>query len=275
METNNTYRALYHMAHQQLESSFEAAQLFAHVTQKRPEDLPFVGADAAPQAYWEQLEGLCAQRRGGTPLQYLLGEWEFYGLAFAVGRGVLIPRADTEALVEAALDKLADREAPEVLDLCAGSGCVAIAVADSRPGAVVSAVELSPDAYDYLTRNNDRHGNIVTPVLGDVMEYIHPRLLDVITSNPPYIPAGAIAGLQPELWFEPRMALSGGDDGLDFYRVIARRYYRQLKPGGWLCLEVGIDQSGPVAEILAQNQYREIDTRRDMAGIERVVLGRR
>jgi release factor glutamine methyltransferase len=271
--SGNSYQQLYQMAVSMVGSRFEAGQLFAHVTTKRVQHLPFIGEKPATEAEEKLLHRMCEQRRSGLPLQYLLGEWEFYGLPLKVGRGVLIPRADTECLVDAALDLMKGKEAPQVLDLCTGTGCVAIAIAHERPDAAVTALEISAFAYEYLLKNIALNEVAVTPVKQDLNEYKHPRRVDILTCNPPYIPAATIAALQTELWFEPRRALAGGKDGLDFYHVISRLYHAQLQIGGWLCFEVGIGQSEQVSEILADNGYRNIAVSNDVAGVPRVVCG--
>jgi release factor glutamine methyltransferase len=266
-----TYTTLYHEVIQLVLSKFEAGQLFFHATNRRPQNLVLFGGKEVPEKEAELLLRLCKRRRAGEPLQYLLGEWEFYSLPFKVGRGVLIPRADTETLVDAALDKIKSTPNPEVLDLCSGTGCIAIALAHERPDARVTALEVSDAAYAYLLENISLNHSPVTPKLDDLMYYRHPRALDLVTANPPYIPADAIATLQREVLHEPRGALDGGKDGLDFYRAIARLYKPQLKPGGWICLEVGIGQAGQVSRLLAEQGFNDIGTRNDYGGIARVV----
>jgi release factor glutamine methyltransferase len=270
-----TYRELYKQTEDILASSFEAGQLFTHATNKRVMHLPFLGEKDAPEKDAELLFKLCERRKQGEPLQYLLGEWEFYSLPFKVGKGVLIPRADTETLVDAALDKIRETPAPEVLDLCSGTGCVAIALSHERPDARVTALELSDQAYVYLRRNITINNSTVEGLRGDLREYTHPRPLDLLVSNPPYIPRETIATLQKEVLHEPRRALDGGVDGLDFYRAIVRLYRPQLKPGGWICLEVGIGQSEQVARILAEHGFTEIKARLDLGGVERVVSAKK
>ena len=269
--SGSTLRDLYTGACSLLESRFEATQIFEHITNMRVHELVQKGhLTAAPDTANALLE-LCAQRRAGVPLQYLLGEWEFYGLPFKVGRGVLIPRADTETLVDAACEILKDTPAPAILDLCAGSGCIAIALGHIFPAAQVTAVEKSPHAMQYLRENIRLNHSQVQAVQADLNDYDPPNPLDLIVSNPPYIPSGDITGLMPELHYEPHGALDGGADGLDFYKIIASRCHAQLKPGGWLCFELGIGQAMPVRQILKQNGYHRIRTRDDLSGITRVI----
>ena len=223
---------------------------------------------------------LLAQRCTGQPLQYILGRWEFYGLEFLVGEGVLIPRADTEALVDAGLRLCRGFSEPRILDLCSGSGCIAVALAKHRSDAQVTAVELSDVAFEYLTQNVARNGaSNVRPIRADVLEgpdgVTAGERFHLIVSNPPYIPSGELAGLQREVRREPAMALDGDEDGLLFYREIARRYRDSLVPGGWLAFEVGDDQSGDVQKILMKQGFTEIFAAKDLEGFERVVMGRR
>jgi release factor glutamine methyltransferase len=270
-----TYEELYQQIEELLDSKFEAGQLFTHVTSKHMMHLPFLSKKSVPEKDVSLLQKLCERRQQGEPLQYLLGEWEFYSLPFKVGKGVLIPRADTETLVDVALERMRDMQSPEVLDLCSGTGCVAIALSHERPDANITALELSDRAYVYLRRNITVNKSPVTGLRGDLREYTHPRPLDILVSNPPYIPRETIASLQREVRFEPRRALDGGIDGLDFYRAIVSLYRQQLKPGGWICLEVGIGQSEQVAWILDEHGFGEIKARHDYGGVERVVYARR
>lgn len=270
-----TYGELHEKAVELLGSRFEAGQLFTHVTQKKVYHLSFLAPKPAPEHQADLLLKLCRRRREGEPLQYLLGEWEFYSLPFKVGKGVLIPRADTEVLVEVALECVREVQLPEVLDLCSGTGCVAVAIAHSRPDAEVTAIEVSESAFSYLTQNIAINRVHVTPVQQDLNEYVHPLGLNLVVANPPYVPREVIPTLQPEVRREPLRALDGGGDGLDFYRSIARHFHGQLLPDSWICLEVGIGQSEKVSKILAANGYRDIGVRNDYADIPRVVFARK
>ncbi|MGN0590150.1 peptide chain release factor N(5)-glutamine methyltransferase [Ruminococcus sp.] len=224
------------------------------------------------------LHTLARRRLAGEPLQYLLGEWEFYGLPFAVGPGVLIPRQDTETLVECALQAAEGIFAPEILDLCAGSGCIGIALAHCLPDARVTAVERSQDALAYLHRNIKKNAVQVAVIAGDVLE---PGLAesirgaDIIVSNPPYLSAADLAALQKEVQAEPRAALDGGEDGLLFYRQMPALWLESLKPGGRLLFEIGMGQEEAVSGFLAHAGYTNLEIFPDLAGISRVVSGRR
>ena len=224
------------------------------------------------------LHTLARRRLAGEPLQYLLGEWEFYGLPFAVGPGVLIPRQDTETLVECALQAAEGMFAPSILDLCAGSGCIGIALAHCLPHARITAVEQSADALRYLQENAALNRTPLHIVKGDVLD---PALaesirgVDVIVSNPPYLSAADLAALQKEVQAEPRAALDGGEDGLLFYRQMPALWLESLKPGGRLLFEIGMGQEEAVSGFLARAGYTNLEIFPDLAGISRVVSGRR
>lgn len=270
-----TYGELLSEAAKILGSKFEAGQLFTHITQKRLFHMHFLADKPVPAHQADLLLRMCERRKNGEPLQYLLGEWEFYGLSFKLGKGVLIPRADTESLVDIALDLLKPVQNPKILDLCSGTGCIAVALANKRPDATVTALEISDDAYGYLTKNISLNNVKVTPVKADLKDYIPAAKLNLITSNPPYIPKETIATLQKEVLYEPRKALDGGIDGLDFYRVIAKLYVERLCAFGWLCVEVGIGQSGKVAKIFSDNGLANVQAHKDYNGVERVVYGQK
>ena len=229
-------------------------------------------------AQQQTLDRALAERENGRPLQYILGQWEMLTLSLAVGEGVLIPRPDTELLCETAAERLAGRSGAQVLDLCAGSGCVGLAVAANVPGCRVVLADVSEAALR-LCKQNVRRNELnarVTCVQADALEPPDAALwdFDVIACNPPYIPTGDIAGLDVSVRdYEPRSALDGGADGLDFYRAIAARWGAALRLGGALLFEVGIGQAGDVGAILAQNQFEQIQTFQDTQGIGRVVEG--
>lgn len=258
---------------------FEAACLLEHVlgascrlmTRQQLEE-PLTGEQTAA------LHALTRRRLAGEPLQYLLGEWEFYGLPFRVGPGVLIPRQDTETLVECALRAAEGISAPKILDLCAGSGCIGIALAHCLPHARITAVEQSADALRYLQENAALNRTPLHIVKGDVQD---PALaesirgVDVIVSNPPYLTEADLAALQKEVQFEPRAALDGGQDGLLFYRGLPALWQESLNPGGRLLFEIGMGQEAAVSGFLTHAGYENIESFPDLAGISRVVSGMR
>ena len=164
------------------------------------------------------------ERISGRPLQYIIGRWDFYGREFYVGEGVLIPRPETEQLVEIALDYLKDKEKPAVLDLCAGTGCIGLTLAKERADSFVTLVEKYDEALGFLKRNAEKLGaENVRTVRGDILNPadIPQGGYDLIVSNPPYVPAAEIPSLEPEVLREPATALDGGEDGLDFYYAIS------------------------------------------------------
>ena len=215
------------------------------------------------------------RRLSGEPLQYILGEWEFYGLPFKVGEGVLIPRQDTETLVDVSLKFLNGRAGNKrlTLDLCAGSGCIGIALA-KLAGAEVMLVEKSERAFGYLRENILLNRvSACGAVRGDVLnENTVCDKYDLIVSNPPYLTESDMRSLQREVEFEPKDALYGGTDGLDFYRSILEIYPKKLKRGGMLAVEIGIGQENAVSGIFRENGI-EPRLEKDMCGIYRVVYG--
>ena len=210
------------------------------------------------------------RRISGEPLQYILGEWEFYGLPFYVGEGVLIPRADTETLVDAALEIIGN-EPLYVADLCSGSGAIAIAVAKNS-SAKVTAIEKSETAFSYLERNVERNGAAVECVLGDLFGEWNQNF-DLILSNPPYIASAVVETLSDEVKREPKMALDGGTDGLDFYKRLTSYWKTRINAGGHLAVEIGYDQGESVFALFEQNGFENITLIKDYGGNDRVIIG--
>lgn len=227
-------------------------------------DAPLAAADEAA------LDALLARRETGEPLQYVLGEAPFMGHPFAVTPDVLIPRADTEALADAAIRRLSG--GGRALELGTGSGAVAVSVALACPACRMTAVDISPAALAVAEQNARSFGARVRFVHSDLYAALGGEAFDVILSNPPYIRTGDLAHLQPEVRREPRMALDGGADGLAFYRRIVRGLAPHLAPGGALLVECGDGQAEAVREMLA-GHFEKIETRTDWAGLQRVVTG--
>ena len=254
------------------EPANDAALLLSHVTGEPPLSLR---ADAGRPLGAETLaafEALLARRESREPLQYILGEAYFMGLCLKAVPGVLIPRFDTEALCQQAMDRMTGGE--KVLDLCTGSGALAVALAALRPGIRVAAGDISPLAAALARENAARCGVSVDVRLGDLFAPFRGETFDMIVSNPPYIPAGQLAGLQEEVRREPALALDGGADGLDFYRRIIAEAPRYLAPGGWLLLEFGSDQAADVKALMARD-FEEISVFADLDGHSRGAAGRR
>ena len=227
-----------------------------------------------------RVEELVQRRLAGEPVAYLIGEWEFYGIPLDISREVLVPRTDTEVLAQRAIQLLQQAgDGARLLDLCAGSGCIGLAAAVNAPQSRVVLADWSEGALR-ICRQNVRRNNLnarVTCVRADAREPAPSALwdFDVIACNPPYIPSGEIDALDPDVKdYEPRMALDGGPDGLDFYRDIAGNWASALRLGGTLLFEVGAGQAPAVEEILAKNGFTGINTLPDTHGIWRVVEGR-
>lgn len=197
------------------------------------------------------------KRISGEPLQYILGEWSFMGFDFKVGRGVLIPRDDMEVVVNLCIDFLENRTDKKTVDLCSGSGAIAVAL-DKISGAKVTAVEIDENAFSYLETNVKENNSSVKPVMADALEICETFAdgeLDLIVSNPPYIKSADIETLQKEVRLEPRLALDGGEDGCDFYREIVSRWSRKLKKGGALAFELGENQADAVKALMTDKGF--------------------
>lgn len=253
----------------------DASLLLSHVTGQPPLNLRL---DSWSQVVPEEeaaVRALCERRKTRMPLQYVLGVQAFLGRDFHVDERVLIPRPETELLAERAIAALRSRETPVVLDLCCGSGCLAVSMALEAPHAEVHAADLSEGALAVTRMNAERLGAKVTLHQGDLFDALPKELrFDVIVSNPPYIPAADCLGLQAEVRREPMMALDGGADGYDFYRRIAKAAPRRLLPGGTLLMEVGFDQSQGVMALCREAGLRDVQAHEDYQHISRMVEAR-
>lgn len=230
-------------------------------------------SEAERAAFVESVE----RRAGRYPLAYLLGHREFYGLDIVVAPGVLIPRPETELLVDVCLKRLHGKENAQVADIGAGSGAIAVALASNLPGAKVYATEISPDALKVARTNLEKHqlAGRVELLAGDLLAPIA-RLglkFDAIVSNPPYIPSDEIERLEPEVRdYEPRLALDGGPDGVDAYRWLLPESLGLLDEAGFVVVEIGAGEAEAVKTIALAAGYRGVEIRDDLAGIERVVV---
>ena len=280
-----TYNNLYMDVRQELRNAgieaatLEARELVCYAAGKTRQELMRDARLYVPQAVEQQVRALVQRHLNGEPVAYLIGEWEFYGLPLDISEHVLIPRPDTEVLAEKAIDFVAPLGECRVLDLCAGSGCVGLAVASQCPDARVVLGELSEGALRICRQNIRRNGltGRVVPLPMDVMAGppAHMGEFDCIVSNPPYIPRADIAGLDTSVKdYEPLMALDGGEDGLDFYRTICRDWRDVMHPGTGLFFEVGIGQADDVLRIMREVGFGDIQVAEDPGGIARVVYGK-
>ncbi|WBS03182.1 peptide chain release factor N(5)-glutamine methyltransferase [Pseudoduganella sp. SL102] len=218
------------------------------------------------------VSALLQRRLAGEPVAYIVGRREFYGLDFTVGPGVLIPRPETELLVELALERLPPRG--RVLDMGTGSGAIAVAIAHARPDAQVTALDVSPDALAIARRNAERNGVTVHFQHSDWFTAVAQGTFDLIVSNPPYIAAGDRHLSEGDLRFEPPGALTDHADGLSALRTIVEGAPAHLVAGGWLLMEHGYDQSAAVQALLSSRSYAGVQSWHDLAGIARVTGGR-
>jgi len=224
----------------------------------------------------EEAENILSQRLSGRPLQYILGEWDFMGLTFAVGEGVLIPRPETEQLVELVVSKIKDMKKPIVFDLCSGSGCIGLSIKHFVKQADVYLIELSDEAIHYLEKNRisldlaRQVPCIKGDVLGGYDKFSFLPVPDVIVSNPPYIETALLPLLQKEVRREPKAALDGGEDGLMFYRALSEKWLTKMK-SGFIVVECGENQAQQVGELFLENG-NEIEIINDFNGIERFVI---
>ncbi|WP_341876351.1 peptide chain release factor N(5)-glutamine methyltransferase [Defluviitalea saccharophila] len=247
--------------------SFSRVQLFTHSRDEISEE--------QEKAYKE----LIYKRLKGAPTQYLTNEQEFMSLPFYVDSSVLIPRQDTEVLVETALDFINKEKEFQVLDLCTGSGCIGISIAYYAPLCRVIGIDISEDALKVAEHNaklnkvNDRVHFIKSNLFEEVPTNLK-GTIDMIVSNPPYIPTEEIKELMKEVSaYEPSIALDGGKDGLDFYRLIVRDGKEYLKSGGILLFEIGYNQGDDVVNLLKSQGFSDATIKKDLAGLNRVVFG--
>ena len=279
-----TYNDLYLDVRQRLResgveaSTLEARELVCFGTGKNREELTRDSRLYASPEREAQVRRLVERRMAGEPVAYLIGEWEFYGLPLDISQDVLIPRADTEVLAEQAIAYIQTLGECRVLDLCAGSGCVGLAIASQSPQARVVLGEIDDSALK-ICRQNIRRNSLsarVMPIQMDAREKPARSLgeFQCIVSNPPYIPTGDIARLEPSVRdYEPHMALDGGADGMDFYRSIAEQWKEALTPGGRIYFEVGIGQADAVLRLMRSQGFGDLQIIKDHHKIPRVVLG--
>ncbi len=259
------------------EAGFEADCIVADLIGVTNSVLPVIGSTEVTQDTVKQAEIYVQRRHNGEPLQYILGKWEFYGKSLYVGEGVLIPRPETELLIDIALDFLKGKKAPVCFDLCSGSGCIGITLASLISDSDVTVLEKSEKALSYLRRNKElnRTKNLKI-VQGDLFNgacVFDNKMCDILLSNPPYIRRDILPDLQREVQAEPSMALDGGEDGLDFYRAIAEKWITCINPDGMLAVEIGEEQGSDVSEIF-KKYFTDVEVTKDFSGNDRVVTAK-
>lgn len=259
-------------------ASLLARNLVCYYTGKTPEQILTDREMYIGDAECEAIGNAAERILNGEPLAYVLGEWDFYGMTLYVDKNVLIPRDDTCAVTSLAVKQglFLDKD-PRILDLCTGSGCIGLAVANRVKDARVTLADISRDALAVAKKNivrqhlTARVSSVIADALGNPPAFL--GKFDMIVSNPPYITTKEMGELDHSVKdFEPHLALHGGNDGLDFYRSIAKNYSAALKPGGYLCFEFGMGQGDDVCAILKQNGYTILERSRDYNGVERAVI---
>ena len=279
--TNNTVFSVYNETKRRLSAAgiedfgFEARVIMRHITGFDNKQIMLNYNTPLTPYQIRKNNDIVNRRIARYPLQYILGEWSFYGLDFKVGEGVLIPRADSETVVDTALELIKGVNAPKVSDLCAGSGAIGIAIAANRDDSFVTLIEKYDKAADYLKENIRRNApDNAEYFAGDVLAGDGAdKKFDLIVSNPPYIPTNDLKTLQPEVLYEPQSALDGGKDGLLFYKAITEKYKGSIKNGGSICFEVGINEAEAVKELLENAGFKDIGSVKDYADVDRVVFG--
>ena len=254
---------------------FESREIIKHITGLNSTQF-LANFNRALSKYQENnLIAIVHQREVRYPLQYIFGEWDFYGRSYYVGPGVLVPRADTETVIDTALEFLKQRENPQVLDLCCGSGCIGITIAKEIPTAKVTMVEKYEEALRYAEKNIVRNEAFNAVALqGDVFHKTAcDKEYDLIVSNPPYISQEEMKITSPETKFEPETALLAEDGGLEFYKAITENYKNALKTGGMICFEIGFSQAESVKQILEKAEFCDVKVAKDLNENNRVVFG--
>lgn len=278
-----THRELYLLARQRLQRAgvdspgVDAALLAERFLGLDRRGLALHGEETPPPEKEELFLAALAQREARRPLQYILGKWEFLGMELSLGEGVLVPREDTIVLVETLAKRLEGIPAPRGIDLCAGTGAVALGLLTQVPECFVQCVEVSQKALPYLEENLRRYGNNrVTSFPGDMLSRktagaFVPGSLDFLCSNPPYIATGELSALQPEVRREPALALDGGPDGLVFYRALVELWLPLVRQGGVVAVEIGETQGSQVEELFAKAGLEDVKVTQDWSGLDRVV----
>lgn len=251
--------------------AFEATEILIFATDLTRSSILYNQSETLSKSEQKTIKRCLSKRKKGLPLQYIIGEWEFYSLPFKVGKGVLIPRADSELLVDLVLEELDHYTEKTVLDLCSGSGALGIAIAKNRQNTKVTLVEKSRKAFGYLKENIKLNGVKLKAVSADIFKWTPENPADVVICNPPYITKKEMLFLQKEVKKEPVSALLGGKDGLKFYRLLAERADDFLKPGGKMFVEIGYAQANDVTAIFESAGAKNIECFKDLNGNDRVI----
>lgn len=255
----------------------DADLILAHILEIEPAHISLF-SDPIPADKLALFEEMVDRRLTGEPVAYIVGEQGFWTLDFYVNKHTLIPRPDTELLVEIGLKAIEGITKPRIADLGTGSGCILLSILSESGTSTGVGVDVSPDALDIARRNAERHGLNARAqfIQSDWFEGLAGEKFDLIVSNPPYIPAEDIAGLMSDVRdFEPASALNGGQDGLDYYRQISSHANRFLMENGYLAFEVGIGQFADVSSIMEDCGYTDIQVFPDLAGVNRAIIGKK
>lgn len=254
--------------------AFDTVYLFEHIFSLSRTDITVYGDRIAEESKCSKLSECVKRRVNGEPVQYIIGKWYFMGNTYEVAPGVLIPRDDTEVLVHACLDMLKGRKSAKIVDLCSGSGIIAVTLKKHFESAEVFAVEKSDTAYSYLTKNaklNNASIKAIHADLYDCADDFANGSLDLLVSNPPYIKSDEIPTLQKEVQFEPKLALDGGKDGYDFYQGIISLWSKKLKTNGFIAFELGEGQFEYVRKLLENAGFTDIRGYLDLGGTTRAL----
>ena len=254
--------------------AFDTIYLFEHVLSMNRTQLSINGDKELSDNDFSTLLTLADRRINGEPVQYIIGFWEFMGRKFYVGEGVLIPRDDTEVLVRACLELLKGKENLNIIDLCSGSGIIAVTLKKAFENSSVSAVEKSETAFSYLSKNCEENESQINAVCGDLFlcaDDYDDNSFDLLVSNPPYIIRDEIKTLQKEVQFEPKLALDGGEDGYDFYKGIIKLWSRKLRKGGYIAFEIGEGQFEYISKLLLKNGFTDVKGYLDLGNTVRAM----
>lgn len=258
-------------------AGFELRCLLEHICSVSETDAVIYPEKAVDTEAKDKFISACKRRAAGEPLQYILGQWEFMGLEFFVDPSVLIPRADTETLIDYILESRSG--SPKILDLCCGSGCIGLSLKHFLPKSRITLADISHSALKTAKKNAGALGLDVHFVQADVLDgfekYFSENEFDIIVSNPPYIKSADIPLLQREVLHEPRIALDGGEDGMLFYRAITEKWAGALRTGGEMIVETGFDTANEVYSMFIEYGYGDVLKARDLGGIVRLVSAKK